>query len=238
LGPDRPILRVEDLHAHYGPSHVLHGFTLDLPPGQVTAIVGPNGVGKTTLINAIVGLVPATGGRIVYDGVDLTTLPASARRRFGIALVPQGRRVFRSLTVDEHLTLVGRSSADRFDRAWIFETFPRLSERRRALAGTLSGGEQSMLAIARALTIDPRLLLMDEPTEGLAPMLIETVSGVVRQLRDLELTIVLVEQRLGFALAVADRVAVMHRGTIERVEDRPALSDVASLSELILGKRP
>lgn len=234
MAGETPILRVEDLHAHYGPSHVLHGVNLALPVGRVTTIVGPNGVGKTTLINAIMGLVPVTRGRVLLADTDLTTMPASARRGVGMALVPQGRRIFRSLTVDEHLSLVRPRDGDRFDHEWLLETFPRLRERRRSLAGTLSGGEQSMLAIARALTTNPRLLLMDEPTEGLAPLLVETVAAIVARLRDLGLTILLVEQNLGFALAVADRVAVMHRGEIDRVRARSEIADVAALGDLVL----
>ena len=235
MAAERPVLRIEDLHAHYGVSHVLQGVTLDVPAGQVTAILGRNGVGKTTLINALMGLHPATGGHVTYEGADLLRRPATARRRLGIALVPQGRRVFRSLTVDEHLSLAGPGDDGLFTRDWIFETFPRLRERQRALARTLSGGEQSMLAIARALTANPRLLLMDEPTEGLAPLLVATVRAVIERIRELGLTVLLVEQNLGFALSVADRVAVMHRGKVEQTFERGAVPDVATLSDLMLG---
>ncbi len=235
MAVEPPILRISGVDAFYGASQVLHGAALDVPRGGVTAIVGPNGVGKTTLINAVMGLVPVAAGRIEVDGVDLTDLAATARRRHGLALVPQGRRVFRSLTVDEHLALGGPGSSGRFDRDWVFETFPRLEERRRSLARTLSGGEQSMLAIARALVTNPRLVLMDEPTEGLAPLLVETVRAVIDGIRSVGVTVLLVEQNLGFALAVADRVATMHRGAIDRVQPRSEIADIDELSAAVLG---
>lgn len=229
-----PLLRVADLQVFYGMSHVLHGATLDIPSGQVTALVGRNGVGKTTLVNAIAGLVPTQGGAIEFAGTNLTKLPATARRGLGIGLVPQGRRIFRNLTVDEHLGLVPKSANNPFTRDWIYETFPRLHERRTSMASNLSGGEQSMLAISRALTIDPKLLIMDEPTEGLAPLLVETVREVIDRLRGQQLTVLLVEQNLHFALSLADRVAVMDRGSIEHLFGHDEIPDVADLGDLII----
>lgn len=231
---EQPALQMKGVHAHYGPSHVLQGVTLDVPTGKVTAIVGRNGVGKTTLMNTIMGLVPATAGSILVDATDLVRLPAYHRKRLGLALVPQGRRLFRSLTVDEHLNLVPSDREGPFTREWLLELFPRLAERRTALARTLSGGEQSMLSIARALITSPTILLMDEPTEGLAPLLIETVREAVLMMRSKGLSILLVEQNLAFALSVADRVAVMKRGAIVKVYERNEIRDVASLSNLIL----
>jgi branched-chain amino acid transport system ATP-binding protein len=228
------LLTVSDLQVYYGMSHVLHGAALDVPRGQVTALVGRNGVGKTTLVNAIAGLVPVQSGIMLLGDTDLTRLPASARRGLGVGLVPQGRRIFRNLTVEEHLELAPKSAGNPFDRAWIYETFPRLEERRTSMASNLSGGEQSMLAISRALTIGPRLLIMDEPTEGLAPLLVETVRQVIERLREQQLTVLLVEQNLHFALDVADRVAVMDRGSIEHLFARAEITDVAQLGDLIL----
>lgn len=240
MAVDQPLLQIDGVQVYYGMSHVLHGTTLDLPAGQVTALVGRNGVGKTTLVNAIAGLVPVESGTIVFDGVELTKRPATARRGLGIGLVPQGRRIFRTLTVEEHLELTPKKAGNPFDRAWIYDTFPRLHERRTSLASNLSGGEQSMLAIGRALTIDPRLLIMDEPTEGLAPLLVETVRQVIGRLREQQLTVLLVEQNLQFALDLADRVAVMERGEIVHLFPREQITNVAQLGDLILssGERP
>lgn len=231
---DQPLLSVEDLHVYYGMSHVLQGTTLDVLPGRVTALVGRNGVGKTTLVNAVMGLIPVEAGSMRYRHSELTTLPATRRRSLGIALAPQGRRVFRSLTVEEHLDLAPRSKDSAFTREWVFETFPRLAERRKSLASNLSGGEQSMLAIGRALTLSPQLLIMDEPAEGLAPLLVETVRHVVDQLRERQMTVLLVEQNLQFALDVASDIAVMHRGQIDHVYARVEIPDVSALGDLIL----
>ncbi len=234
MAGETPMLSIADVQVYYGMSHVLHGASLDVPRGQVTALVGRNGVGKTTLVNAIAGLVPVQRGAIELGETDLTKLPATARRGLGVGLVPQGRRIFRNLTVEEHLELAPKSASNPFSRAWIYETFPRLEERRTSMASNLSGGEQSMLAISRALTINPRLLIMDEPTEGLAPLLVETVRQVIERLREQQLTVLLVEQNLHFALDVADRVAVMDRGSIEHLFTRDEITDVAQLGDLII----
>lgn len=227
-------LRVEDVHAHYGASHVLQGVHLTVPRGQVTALVGRNGVGKTTLIHTLMGLHPASAGHAWLDGLDLLALPAHARRRHGLALVPQGRRLFRSLTVREHLHLVPPIREGPFSVEAALELFPALRERLEAPAHTLSGGERSMLAIARALVLNPTLLLMDEPTEGLAPLLVQAIGETVPQMKAAGLTVLLVEQNLGLALQVADRVAVMDRGRVVRVFRRDQIRDVEALSELVL----
>ncbi len=234
MAGESPLLTISDLQVYYGMSHVLHGTSLEVPRGQVTALVGRNGVGKTTLVNAIAGLVPVQSGTMDLQGADLTKLPVTARRGLGVGLVPQGRRIFRNLTVEEHLQLAPKSAGHPFTRAWIYETFPRLQERHNSMASNLSGGEQSMLAIGRALTIGPKLLIMDEPTEGLAPLLVETVRQVIERLREQELTVLLVEQNLQFALDVADRVAVMDRGSIEHLFERAEITDVAQLGDLII----
>lgn len=235
MGPNSDqALQIQDLHVHYGPSHVLHGVSAGLPAGSVTAIVGRNGVGKTTLINTIMGLLPATRGKVYRSKIDLLTLPAHRRRDHGLALVPQGRRLFKSLTVAEHLKLVRPIRSGPFTFNSILGLFPRLEERLNASANILSGGERSMLSIARALVANPEVLLMDEPTEGLAPLLVDAIAEVIRRMQEEGLTILLIEQKLAFALEVADRVAVMERGQILREFSRDQISDVASLSELIL----
>ncbi len=227
-------LRVEDVHAHYGASHVLQGVRLTVPRGQVTALVGRNGVGKTTLIHTLMGLHPASAGHAWLDDVDLLALPAHARRRHGLALVPQGRRLFRSLTVREHLQLVPPIREGPFSVEVALELFPALRERLEAPAHTLSGGERSMLAIARALVLNPTLLLMDEPTEGLAPLLVQAIGETVPRMKAAGLTVLLVEQNLGLALQAADRVAVMDRGRVVRVFRRDQIRGVEALSELVL----
>lgn len=234
MANERPLLLFKEIHSYYGSSHVLHGVSLDVPAGLITAVVGRNGVGKTTLINVGMGLVPVARGQLLLRGRDLTGMPPEARRELGLALVPQGRRVFRSLTVEEHLRLVKPARDAPFDLARIYETFPRLRERRTSAAVTLSGGEQSMLAIARALTTNPTILLMDEPTEGLAPLLVDTVRRIVEQLRASGLTVLLVEQNLAFARAVADRIAIMQRGAIDRIIPRHDMPDIEALSRFIL----
>ena len=231
-------LRIEGLQVHYGLSHVLHGTTMDVPDHQVTVIVGRNGVGKTTLVNTIMGLVPATEGRVLLGETDLIPLPAHRRRPFGLALVPQGRRVFGSLTVREHLNLLGKPApGSSFTSERILELFPRLQDRINTLGRQLSGGEQAMLSIARGLTASPRIMLMDEPTEGLAPLIVRSVGDMILAMRDAGVTILLVEQNLNFALSVADRVAVMERGVIPHVFQREEIEDVDALSDLIMLKQ-
>jgi branched-chain amino acid transport system ATP-binding protein len=227
-------LSVEGLHVHYGLSHVLQGITLDVPTGMVTAIVGRNGVGKTSLINTIMGILPSTEGTATVGSVNLLDHPAFDRKRFGLALVPQGRRLFGSLTVEEHLHLVKPISDTPYDVEAVWELFPSLYERRRAFSRTLSGGERSMLSIARALILNPSILLMDEPTEGLAPLLVDTIRDIVLKMREQGLTILLVEQKLSFAMETGDRITVMDRGTIAHIYERGEIDDVEALSQLIL----
>lgn len=227
-------LEVLDLHVHYAASHVLHGANLRVDSGSVTAVVGRNGVGKSTMINAIMGLVPASSGRVHVNGVDLLPMPAHRRRAYGLALVPQGRRLFSGLTVEEHMRLVDPLRDQPFDVERMLELFPALKDRFHAYADTLSGGERSMLSIARALVVNPHILLMDEPTEGLAPLLVESIKQSVPQMQQAGLTILLVEQKLPFALSLADRIGVMDRGAIIETFRRDDIGDVKELSELVL----
>ncbi len=211
------MLEVEALHSFYGDAHVLHGASLQVRPGEVVALLGRNGMGKTTLIRSIMGLQPpgVRGGSVRWQGRELLGLSAYevARRRIGV--VPQGRRLFASLTVLEHLTMLkARRSALGWTVDQAFAFFPRLAERQGHRGSELSGGERGMLAIARALMTDPELLLMDEPTEGLAPVMVQHVEGIIAQLRQAGLGVLLVEQNLYSALALADRVYILETGRV------------------------
>jgi branched-chain amino acid transport system ATP-binding protein len=208
-----PMLSVADVHTYYGDSHVLHGVSLGVAPGEVVAILGRNGMGKTTLIRSVVGFTPPRRGQVRFKGVDITAWAPFRRVERGMALVPQGRRVFASLSVRENLD-VARGGAGRWDLERVYGLFPRLRERGASRANKLSGGEQQMLAIGRSLMSNPVLLLMDEPTEGLAPLLVREVGRVIGELKREGLSILLVEQNLPMAAAVADRVHVLSRGTI------------------------
>ena len=207
------MLAVAEVHTYYGGSHVLNGVSLDVQPGEVVAILGRNGMGKTTLIRSVIGFTPPRRGRVRFRGDDVTGWAPFRRVARGMALVPQGRRVFGSLSVRENLD-VARAGAGRWDREGVYGLFPRLRERAPNRASKLSGGEQQMLAIGRALMSNPTLLLMDEPTEGLAPLLVREVGRVIAELKRAGLSILLVEQNLPMAAAVADRVHVLNRGEI------------------------
>jgi branched-chain amino acid transport system ATP-binding protein len=207
------VLAVADLHTYYGDSHVLHGVSLSVAPGEVVAMLGRNGMGKTTLIRSIVGFTPPRRGRVSFRGDDITAWPPFRRVERGMALVPQGRRIFASLSVRENLD-VARGGHGRWNLARVYELFPRLRERAANRANKLSGGEQQMLAIGRSLMSNPDLLLMDEPTEGLAPLLVAQVGQAIGELKRAGLSILLVEQNLPMAAAVADRVHVLNRGAI------------------------
>jgi branched-chain amino acid transport system ATP-binding protein len=207
------MLEVDDVHTYYGDSYVLQGVSLHLEAGTVLGLVGRNGMGKTTLIRSIVGFTPPRRGRVLIKGHEVTSWSSNRIVTLGLGLVPQGRRVFRSLSVRENLR-VARRPGGRWTVETAMELFPRLRERAESRAGTLSGGEQQMLAIARALVTNPELLLMDEPTEGLAPLLVREVGQVIQRLKAEGLSILLVEQNLPLALGLADHVHVLSRGRI------------------------
>ncbi len=207
------ILRVEDVHTYYGDAYVLQGLSLELAEGQILGLLGRNGVGKTTLVNSIVGFNRPRRGRIVFKGEDVTRVSSFDTIRKGLGLVPQGRRVFATLTVEENL-LVAKSKAGSWNLQRVYELFPRLEERRRQRAKTLSGGEQQMLAIARGLMTDPDCLIMDEPSEGLAPIIIQAVWQAVSKLKAQGLSILLVEQNAALALQLVDYVHVISKGTV------------------------
>ena len=216
------MLEVRDIHSYYGLAHVLQGVSLAVPAKMVIALLGRNGMGKTTLIRSIMGLSPPVvrSGSVVFRGEELRGKAANEIARKGLGLVPQGRRLFPSLTVHEHLTMVQRPpSGDGAGRVcWdlprIYELFPRLAERKNHRGGQLSGGERQMLAIARALMTNPDLLLMDEPSEGLAPLLVQRLREELTELKTSGLSILLVEQNVRLALAVADHVHIIERGRI------------------------
>jgi len=207
------MLDVEDIHTYYGDSHVLQGLSLAIAPGQVLGVLGRNGMGKTTLVRSIIGFTPPRRGRVRFKERDITGWVSNRIVALGLGLVPQGRRVFPSLSVRENLVVAVRGGG-RFTVDGMMDLFPRLRERADTRAGKLSGGEQQMLAIARALVTDPALLLMDEPTEGLAPLLVQEVGRVIARLKGEGLAILLVEQNLPLALRLADHVHVLSRGRI------------------------
>ncbi len=205
-------LQVEDIHTYYGESHILHGVSLTVGPGEAVALLGRNGAGKTTMIRSVVGFTPPREGRVIFDGNPIHRWPAHRIARRGLALVPQGRRIFAPLSVRENLLLGARANGWTLDR--VFEMFPRLRDRADQAGGTLSGGEQQMLAIGRALLTNGRLLLLDEPSEGLAPLIVREIGRVLTSLKGKRLSILLVEQNYHLALQVADRVYIMSKGQI------------------------
>jgi branched-chain amino acid transport system ATP-binding protein len=208
------MLTVDGLHVYYGASHVLQGVSLRVGQGEVVALLGRNGSGKTTTLNAIMGFVPARAGSIEIGGMRTVGLPSHRIARLGVGLVPQGRGIFPTLTVRENITLAARVGPGGWTLDRALTTFPPLARRLHHLGGTLSGGEQQMLALARALLLNPRLLLLDEPSEGLAPLLVAEMGRVIGSLRGEGLSVLLVEQNLALALRLADRVYVMSKGVI------------------------
>jgi branched-chain amino acid transport system ATP-binding protein len=208
------VLEAEGVHTYYGESHVLHGVSLRVGAGEAVAILGRNGAGKTTLIRTILGFTPPRAGRVCFLAEAVQGAPAYRIARRGVGLVPQGRRIFAPLSVSENLLLGARPVANGWTLERVYATFPRLRERAAQGGGTLSGGEQQMLAVARALMTNPRLLLLDEPSEGLAPMVVREVGRVLVRLKGEGLSILLAEQNVPLALRVADRVYVMSKGQI------------------------
>lgn len=210
------MLDVQDIHTYYGNSYILQGISLQVAEGKVAVLLGRNGVGKTTLLRSIIGFTPPRRGHILFRGADITGLAPHRIARKGIGLVPQGRRIFGSLTVRENLSVAQRDNGGQ--RGWtigrVMEFFPRLKERQRHWGAKLSGGEQQMLACGRGLLVNPTLLLMDEPSEGLAPLLVRELEHLILQLKEQGVSILLAEQKFGFALAVADHVYVMSHGKI------------------------
>jgi branched-chain amino acid transport system ATP-binding protein len=216
---DVPLIAVEDLHTFYGKSHILHGVTLHVRPGEVVGLLGRNGVGKSTTLKTIMGLVRPTEGNIRLDGTAITGLPPHKLARLGIGYVPEDRRIFRLLTVMENLRtgLDRQGVSDEKKQALldkVFNYFPVLGERRNQAGGTLSGGEQQMLAIARAMMLEPKIILLDEPTEGLMPRMVSQISNIIDVLHKENVAILLVEQNVPLTLEASERVYIMEKGSV------------------------
>jgi branched-chain amino acid transport system ATP-binding protein len=212
------MLEVQELHTYYGESHILQGISLKIERGECVSLLGRNGAGKTTTLRSILGLTPARRGRVIYDGEDITAAPTHRIVQKGIAFVPEDRGIFANVTVDEHLAIAfgaARARPRRKPPTYAFELFPRLGERRKSFGGQLSGGEQQMLAIARALITGPDLLVLDEPSEGLAPIIIEQLLEVLLAIKIDGLSILLVEQNYALAIELADQVYVLSQGQVQ-----------------------
>jgi branched-chain amino acid transport system ATP-binding protein len=211
------MLVLEDVHTHYGKIEALHGVSVEVKQGEIVSLIGANGAGKTTLLMTVCGNPQASSGRVILEGRDITRDPTSQIMRSGIAIVPEGRRIFSGLTVEENLHMGGffNSRAEvRKSQDYAYELFPRLKEREHQRAGTMSGGEQQMLAIGRALMSKPRMIILDEPSLGLAPLIIKQIFEIINQLREEGITVFLVEQNAHQALSLADRGYVLETGKI------------------------
>jgi len=217
------LLEIRDLQVYYGSIHAIKGVSFDVNEGEIVTLIGANGAGKSTTLNTLAGLLKARTGSVIFNGKNLTTTPANKIVSLGMALCPEGRRVFQQMTVRENLEMGGYTRpADENAKTIedIFKRFPRLKEREKQVAGTLSGGEQQMLAMGRALMSKPKLLMLDEPSMGLAPILVEQIFGIITELHKAGTTILLVEQNAQMALSIANRAYVLETGTI--VKDGPA----------------
>jgi branched-chain amino acid transport system ATP-binding protein len=215
----QPLVQVEDVHTFYGKSHILHGVSMHIGPGEVVGLLGRNGVGKSTTLKTVMGLVQPSEGKVLLNGASVTGLPAHKLARLGIAYVPEDRRIFRLLTVMENLrTGLDRKGVTEERKAVllekVFKFFPRLAERRNQAGGTLSGGEQQMLAIARAMMLEPKIILLDEPTEGLMPRMVSQIREIINVLHNEGVAILLVEQNVPLTLESSQRVYIMEKGSV------------------------
>ena len=233
------MLEIKDLFVSYGMMEVLHGISLKVEDRELVSVIGPNGAGKSTLIKTVMGLVKPTSGQVLYNGQDITRLPAYKRSGLGIGYVPEGRRVFAKLTVEENLRMGAYELKDKKkiaeNMAKVYEIFPRLGERKGQLASTMSGGEQQMLAISRALMLSPKMLLIDEVSMGLMPIMVNTCFDVIKKLNDQGITILVVEQNANKALKVADRGYVLETGDIVLSDTAENLRKDDTVQKVYLG---
>ncbi len=233
------MLSIRNLRVRYGPIEALHDVSLEVNEGEVVTLIGSNGAGKTTTLGAVSGLLPLAGGTIFFDGQDITAWPAHKRVPLGLVQVPEGRRIFGTMSVAENLDLGAYAHTDRGNLRKelddVYALFPRLLERRNQAAGTMSGGEQQMLAVGRALMSRPKLLLLDEPSLGLAPLLVKEIFAVVRRIREAGVTVLLVEQNAHMALEVADRAYVLETGHISMSGNARELATDPRIKEAYLG---
>lgn len=224
------MLQVDNIHTYYGDSHILHGVSLDVKAGQITSLLGRNGAGKTTTLLTMMGYLAPRQGSVTYKGQDISGKPAHRISHMGLGFVPQERGVFASLTVEENLTVAARAGRDgRWTLPRIYELFPRLKERRGNLGFQLSGGEQQMVSIARALMLNPDMILLDEPSEGLAPLIVQEIIEIVKRLRYEGLGVLLIEQNLGAALELGDVHYVLSKGQVCFVGDSKTLRNDESV---------
>jgi branched-chain amino acid transport system ATP-binding protein len=228
------VLVVDAIHTYYGESHILQGVSLEVQAGELVALLGRNGAGKTTTMNSIIGFLRPRAGKVMLSGRDMTGKPPYAIAGSGVGLVPQGRRIFAPLSVRENLVFA-QSSRGPWTLARVYELFPRLEERQHQRGNTLSGGEQQMLAIGRALLMNPTLLLMDEPSEGLAPLIVRDIGRIIGELKQSGMAILLAEQNLAMALSVADRAYVLNKGQVVSESSADALRDDEELKHRFLG---
>ncbi|WP_010677536.1 ABC transporter ATP-binding protein [Bacillus timonensis] len=208
------MLKLNEVNSFYGSSHILHGVNLEVKEGQVVTLLGRNGMGKTTTMHSIIGFVKKVQGEILFEGQNIAPLQSHQIAKKGIGIVPQGRRIFPNLTVTENLTVFADKKKGDWNLEKIFHYFPRLKEREKSHAGTLSGGEQSMLSIGRALMRNPKILLLDEPTEGLSPLMVSEVMDVLLKLKESGMSMLLVEQNISTALRIADDVYILSKGKV------------------------
>jgi branched-chain amino acid transport system ATP-binding protein len=230
-----PLLEVEKINSYYGDSHILFDVSFHVEKNEVVALLGRNGAGKSTTLKSLIGVVRPSSGRIVLDGAPIQGMPPHAIASLGLQLVPEDRRIFGSLSVEENIILAGLTATPRWPLERVWETFPRLAERRRSRGTDLSGGEQQMLAIARALVREPKILLLDEPFEGLAPIIVRDLLATCRTLADAGQTIVVVEQNIAAAMSLADRVYIINNGHIVETKSAQALRDQPEVLHRHLG---